>query len=344
MQDAKPRMWKVRAEDGTTFGPATLASLQAWARDGRLAPSHMISSDEKTWEPVTSIRELGMDWVAEISPGTFYGPIHAQALEELIRDGSIAQDVVRFSRTKASAVPDPKLVAKQEEMERSLEALRAAFTKRVETQQQELRAITAEREQLKGALDTKDMEFEAERQAFKAAESRLQADLAKVRATATSLVQQIEQSKERDREQAAMAAKLTELETRLADVDNRKKATEDAHKEALQQARQAQREAEKLLLEERAAQAQREQEMQSLGETLKSMRMRQESLRKLLQQAGTLLSEESPFNETVIEDGVVTTTSPPPRDKLASLNQLESQAQREISSLGLKGNLFGKRK
>ena len=36
--------------------------------------------------------------------------------------------------------------------------------------------------------------------------------------------------------------------------------------------------------------------------------------------------------------------APPPRSDLSSLNQIEAQAQREISRLGQKANLFGKRK
>ena len=337
-------MWTVRAEDGTTFGPATLASLQAWARDGRLAPSHMVSSDGQTWQPVTRIPELAMDWVAEISPGTFYGPIHAQALEELIRDGSLAPDLTRFTRAGSALAPDPGLAAEHEALARRLETLRTAFTTRTEAQEQQLQVLAAERERLKGELGTKDIEFEAERQAFKAAASRLQADLAKARATAASLEQQIGQSQRHERERAATAARMAELEARQAEADTRQKAAETSLQASLQQARQAQRDAERSLLAERGAQAQRQQEAQALGETLKSLRMREESLRKLLQQASALLGKEAPHQETVIEDGVVADAAPPPRNNLASLNQLEAQAQREISRLGLKATPFGKRK
>ena len=88
--EAKEKMWKVKAEDGSVFGPASMATLLAWARDGRLAASHVISSDGKTWTPVASHSELAMDWIAEISPGKFYGPIHRDALDELLRNGTLA--------------------------------------------------------------------------------------------------------------------------------------------------------------------------------------------------------------------------------------------------------------
>ena len=338
-------LWTVRAEDGTTFGPATLASLQAWARDGRLAPNHMISSDGQTWQPVARLRPLDMDWVAEISPGTFYGPVHAQALEELIRDGSLAPDVPRFSRPEpaaAAAAADP--AAEHAALGRRLETLRAAFAKRTEELERQVQAVTSERERLKGELGTKDIEFEAERQAFRAAESRLQADLAKARMSASGLEQQLEQSRQRDRERAASAARITELEARLAEADDRLKAADTTRQESQQRDRQALRDAEKALLAERAALGQRQQEIQLLNDAVKALRLRQESLRKLLQQAGALLGKEEPHAETVVEDGVVADATPPPRNGLSSLNQLEAQAQREISRLGQKANLFGKRK
>ncbi len=337
-------MWTVRAEDGTTFGPATLASLQAWARDGRLAPGHMVSSDGTSWQPVTRIPQLAMDWVVEISPGTFYGPVHAQALEELVRDGSLSPDVTRFSRAAASAAPDVVPGADREALERRLETLRAAFTARTEELDRQLQTLAEERDRLKGEIGTKDIEFDAERQAFKASESRLQADLAKARATASGLEQQIGQAQRRERERAASAARIAELEARLGEADERLKAGEAAHQASLQQARQALREAEKALLAERAAQARHRQEAQATAATLKTLRLREESLRKLLQQAGALLGSETPRHETSIEDGVVADAAPPPRSDLSSLNQIEAQAQREISRLGQKANLFGKRK
>ena len=63
--EAKEKMWKVKAEDGSVFGPASMATLLAWARDGRLAASHVISTDGKAWTPVASHPELAMNWIAE---------------------------------------------------------------------------------------------------------------------------------------------------------------------------------------------------------------------------------------------------------------------------------------
>jgi hypothetical protein len=44
-----------------------------------------------------------MDWVAEVSPGAFYGPIHRLALESLQKEGSLPAEAVAFQRKEAAA-------------------------------------------------------------------------------------------------------------------------------------------------------------------------------------------------------------------------------------------------
>ncbi len=90
--------WLVRNDKSERFGPVGLEVLQEWARDGRLAPTNEVSLDGVRWQPVTAVAELEMVWVAEVSPGGFYGPIHYDALQELIREGSIAADARLFVR------------------------------------------------------------------------------------------------------------------------------------------------------------------------------------------------------------------------------------------------------
>jgi chemotaxis protein MotB len=90
--------WLVRNEQGETFGPVDLEALQSWACDGRLAPTNEISEDGVEWRIATTNRALEMSWVAEVAPGTFYGPIHKRAMEELVKDGSIAAQSVFFLR------------------------------------------------------------------------------------------------------------------------------------------------------------------------------------------------------------------------------------------------------
>ena len=91
--------WLVKNEQDDVFGPVDFDTLMAWARDGRLSPTSMASDDAAAaWSPVAHVLGLEMDWVAEVSPGVFYGPIHYQALKELQGDGTIAPDAMLFAR------------------------------------------------------------------------------------------------------------------------------------------------------------------------------------------------------------------------------------------------------
>ncbi len=92
------KRWLVKNEQGETFGPVDFETLKLWAQDGRLAPTNTLSDDMTMWHPVTQFPELEMDWVAEVSTGVFYGPIHKLALESLKKEGSLPAEAVVFQR------------------------------------------------------------------------------------------------------------------------------------------------------------------------------------------------------------------------------------------------------
>ena len=82
----------------------------------------MVSEDAATWLPVIHLPGLDMDWVAEISPGIFYGPIHRQALENLRNDGAIPPTALLFTRNSKS---DEALAACIEQAEQTQKLLMA---------------------------------------------------------------------------------------------------------------------------------------------------------------------------------------------------------------------------
>lgn len=300
--DKKEAAWKVRAEDGSIFGPATMATLLAWARDGRLSATHVISQDGSKWTPVASHPELSMDWIAEISPGSFYGPIHKDAMEELVRDGTISADAPRYTRVRASG-DDPALLKDEIASLRSeMDALRADFVARASKLEDELAVAEAASADLKAQLETRDLEFEAERQGFKAAETRMQAELAKAGKKAETLAEQVRQDGGRARSRAADEARIAELEAKLAaqdDVTKKAKAQSDAE---VADARRALRDAETALHAEKDAFARFRSEAQGATSRLKALEIREESLKKLLQQISAVMSEAAPSQ---IEDAEV---------------------------------------
>ena len=128
---ADDQRWFVKNEHGETFGPVPFETLKEWALDGRLAPASLISENGTAWSPVIRLPGLEMDWVAEVSPGMFYGPIHYQALKGLQKDGSIAPTAPLFVRSTGATIPRPA----QTPADEAEETLAACIRQAEQTQQ-----------------------------------------------------------------------------------------------------------------------------------------------------------------------------------------------------------------
>jgi DNA repair exonuclease SbcCD ATPase subunit len=345
---AGKRQWRVRTEKGDTFGPADLATLKAWAQDGRLAPTHQISDDGQTWGAVTSMPELEMDWVAEVTPGSFYGPIHKDAMAELLREGSISAAAPRFQR----ALPSVHTPSEHEQqLETRVRDLQQQLSNRVAELESQLAAARGEQEQTRSALGARDLEFDAERQEQKASLARLQAELLKRDGRIAALETDAQRLEQLSRERQALETRLSDAE-RLAAEHDRQAAQQ---REALEQSRNLQREAERTaaLLQERMAGHARDTE--SLRESVRSLQLRLGSVRKLLQQANASLGgvDEATDAEIIVEPPTppsgIAKDGPPPLATPAggvkpgmSLADLEAQAQRELRQLGHKGGALFK--
>ena len=69
--------YKVRGADGSEYGPATLAELKSWLREGRVQPqSEILRSDQNTWATAASFPELSS--AAEPAPAVI-APVAAGA-------------------------------------------------------------------------------------------------------------------------------------------------------------------------------------------------------------------------------------------------------------------------
>jgi len=291
--EAKEKMWKVKAEDGSVFGPASMATLLAWARDGRLAATNVISEDGTTWTPVASHPELAMDWIAEISPGKFYGPIHRDALDELVRNGDLAKNLPQYVRTRSAEDHPAHLREENAALAAQIDALRTNFESQAAKFEEEIQAAEAANADLKAQLETRDLEFDAERQELKAAATKMQAELAKAEKHSQTLSAQVQQAGGRDRTRAADAARIAELEAKVSALEASLKKLRTESDEAGAEARRAFRETDTALQKERADFARFRTESQAAASKLKAMEIREESIRKLFQQAAAIMDEAS---------------------------------------------------
>ena len=106
--------WYVRTEDGKVYGPAGVASLVAWAQDGRIDPTASLSRDRIEWTPAQLMPELEMKWLVELEPGSIIGPYNRAYLVASAREGALAQDakVYRLHELPVDQDPPPVVVEK----------------------------------------------------------------------------------------------------------------------------------------------------------------------------------------------------------------------------------------
>jgi peptidoglycan hydrolase CwlO-like protein len=104
-------LWQVRDENGAIFGPVDFSALKSWVADGRVSPVSEVSSDGEEWVLAVLVNDFEMNCVADIEPGSFYGPIHRKAMRELIAAGSISADAKVYCKdSKIEAASQPHSV------------------------------------------------------------------------------------------------------------------------------------------------------------------------------------------------------------------------------------------
>lgn len=81
--------WYLKKQDGAVFGPAGLTVMREWAASGRIAPEDQVSTDQAQWKAAPDEPLLEMSWKIMMEDGTSYGPVHLEALKELLLDNSL---------------------------------------------------------------------------------------------------------------------------------------------------------------------------------------------------------------------------------------------------------------
>ena len=121
--DSSEKVWFVRTEDGRVYGPADVASLVAWARDGRIEPSGFVSRDRLSWTPAQLMPELEMKWLVETEPGKVFGPFNRALVVSLFARGSVPADAKAYRLHEFPVDRDPPPVVREVRVEVPVEKI-----------------------------------------------------------------------------------------------------------------------------------------------------------------------------------------------------------------------------
>ena len=113
--------WFVRTEDGRVYGPADVASLVVWAKDGRIEPSGFVSRDRLNWVPAQLMPELEMKWLVETEPGKVFGPFNRALVVSLFSRGAVPADAKAYRLHELPVDCDPPPVVQEVPVEKIVE-------------------------------------------------------------------------------------------------------------------------------------------------------------------------------------------------------------------------------
>ena len=121
MADSSKREWYVRTADGRVYGPADVASLVAWARDGRIEPTGFVSRDRLSWTPAQLMPELEMKWLVETEPGKVFGPFNRALVVSLFSRKSVPDGAKAYRLHELPVECDPPPVEVEKIVEKVVE-------------------------------------------------------------------------------------------------------------------------------------------------------------------------------------------------------------------------------
>lgn len=245
--------WWVRNEQGGRFGPAGFGVIKAWAADGRIGPLNEISSDGVEWKLAACFPELEMDWVAEVTSGNFYGPIHRDAMRELRKEGAVTEKAALFRRCAldavcAPAVPmdDGRLAAAEARIrgleeqlaaqEAALAGARQALADETERGRQAAEALERQVREGRGREEAQAAALAGVRQELAEAARRLAEETARGQRAAEGFDEQVRGLRAQHQAQTdALEKRLGEAEQAVAEGARRLEDLQDGHRQRLAQ-------------------------------------------------------------------------------------------------------------
>ena len=214
-KEQKEGGYYVRGADGKVFGPVDMATLVEWAGDSRIEPTTSVSRDQTAWIAAPMVPELGMTWLVETAPGTFYGPFRRSVVDGLLSEGTIPRDtrLYELDGGKSSSERN-RLKAELDARDAAIADLERRFASQAETTKKTMAFMHPKVAELANARAEEKKASDAERAAEREEvfRTRERADAAESRA--------VQAEAERD----AMAKRLAVMETELSDLKSQLEA------------------------------------------------------------------------------------------------------------------------
>jgi len=113
--------WFVRTADGRVYGPADLAALVSWAKDGRIEPTGFVSRDRLSWTPAQLMPELEMKWLVETEPGKVFGPFNRALVISLFARKAVPPEAKAYCLHELPVECDPPPVEVEKIVEKVVE-------------------------------------------------------------------------------------------------------------------------------------------------------------------------------------------------------------------------------
>ena len=120
MAKSSSHEWYVRTADGRVYGPANVASLVAWAQDGRIEPTGFVSSDRLSWTPAQLMPELEMKWLVETEPGKVFGPFNRSLVISLFARKAVPEGAKAYRLHELPVDCDPPPVEVEKVVEKEV--------------------------------------------------------------------------------------------------------------------------------------------------------------------------------------------------------------------------------
>ncbi|MBR4172653.1 MAG: hypothetical protein IKR48_13460 [Kiritimatiellae bacterium] len=371
--------WLLKDEQGNQFGPVVWESLLGWASDGRIGPSDQISPDGTHWRNAADIAELQMEWLVELSPGNYYGPITRNAAEGLIRNGNVPASASVYHRLSPDARTEveahrhemDRAVILLNDLRRQLADVQANFVAQEQTakKQAEELARSAEREKkMEQELLTASAQLSAQRQQLTSALQQQQLAQRKsltVQAELENMKDILQRAKEQERANAADAEdarnQAREAEQKLASsLMLNESLQQEIH--SLQKIQlDLQRETELARKQIETENLARETLCQEKDRVIEALRREKEDAEERTRELEAELEKRKSLNEEqtveVVEAEIITPQSEPYRQQTPpsptqtsvpfqpgqqqqqTLAALEAQVQRELAAMRASGQM-----